>query len=86
MQAKILMLLLTAPVAAFPAIGGTPSTPNNLSLLQYSQNTVELFWDRSTDPDGIRGYELITSDGSQWLGDVTSHLDTNLPTQGHRVY
>jgi len=86
MQAKILTLLLTARAAAFPAISGTPSTPKNLSLIQYSQSTAELFWDRSIDPDGIRGYELITSDGSQWLGNVTSHLDTNLPTQGDRLY
>ena len=86
MQAKILIVLLSAPVAALPAIGGTPSTPANLSLIKYSFSTAELFWDRSTDPDNIRGYELVTSDGSQWLGDVTSHLDTNLPAQGNRVY
>ncbi len=86
MQAKTLLVFLAAPGFALPVMAGPPSTPANLSLLQYSQSTAELFWERSTDTDRIKGYELLTSDGSQWLGDVTSHLDTRLPTDGDRIY
>jgi len=86
MQAKILISLLYLSSGSVSSMAGTPTTPDNLSLLTYSTSTAELFWDRSIDSDRIRGYELVTSDGSQWLGDVTSHLDTNLPSNGNRVY
>ena len=56
-------VFLTAAVAAAlgnaHAFAAPPTTPSDLRVDVYSGTAAELFWSRSTDPDGaVRGYEI----------------------------
>ena len=74
-------VLLPAAVAAVlgstPAVAAPPTAPPDLRVDVYSDTAAELFWSRSTDPDGaVRGYEirrdgelLATRDGSSFFTD-----------------
>ena len=48
-----------AALAGTPALAAPPTAPSDLRVDVYSDTAAELFWARSTDPDGlVRGYEI----------------------------
>ena len=50
---------VAAALASAPALAAPPTTPSDLRVDVYSGTAAELFWSRSTDPDGaVRGYEI----------------------------
>lgn len=86
MHSSSLAALLFVMTTTGTLIASKPSKPNRITLIEHSPSTAELFWEHSFDADGIRGYELLNNGNSLWLGDVTSYLDSNLPTDHNRVY
>ena len=54
-----LVAAVAAALAGAPALAAPPTVPADLRVDVYSGTAAELFWARSTDPDGaVRGYEI----------------------------
>ena len=54
-----LIAAVAAALGTAPAFAAPPTTPADLRVDVYSGTAAELFWSRSTDPDGaVRGYEI----------------------------
>ena len=68
------------------AWSASPSTPDGLRIDVYSDSTLEIFWERSTDDGVVIGYELIRNGQAIWLGDRTSYLDTNVGDHATYTY
>ena len=74
-------LALGALVASAPAAyaaDGPPSTPEGLSARLYANAGGELFWQRSSDDRGVRGYEVTRNGESLGIFDALSLYDPSL--------
>ena len=59
MRYALLAAATAATLGTGPAFAAPPSAPPSLRVDVYSGTAAELFWSRSTDPDGlVRGYEI----------------------------
>ena len=84
MRTLSLAAAVTAAVGGTTAAAAPPTAPSDLRVDVYSDTAAELFWSRSTDPDGlVRGYEirrggelLDTRDGLSYF---TDDLSPGLP-------
>ncbi len=54
-----LVLAVAAALGSAPGLAAPPTVPADLRVDVYSGTAAELFWSRSSDPDGlVRGYEI----------------------------
>ena len=54
-----LIAAVAAALGSAPALAAPPTVPADLRVDVYSDTAAELFWSRSTDPDGaVSGYEI----------------------------
>ena len=59
MRSVPLAVAVAIALGAPSAFAAPPTTPSGLRVGVYSDTAAELFWSRSTDPDGlVRGYEI----------------------------
>ena len=59
MRPTSLVAAVAAALGTAPALAAPPTAPSDLRVDVYSGTAAELFWSRSTDPDGaVRGYEI----------------------------
>ena len=84
MRPVFLLAAVAAVLGSAPVVAAPPTAPSDLRVDVYSDTAAELFWSRSTDPDGlVRGYEirrggelLDTRDGLSYF---TDDLSPGLP-------
>ena len=75
--AAAVVAALLAPAAAFAA-DTPPTAPGNPTVRLYPGSGGELFWSRSTDDRGVRGYEITRNGQSLGVRDATSYYDASL--------
>ena len=75
--AAAVVAALLAPTAAFAA-DAPPTAPGNARATLYAGAGGELFWTRSTDDRGVRGYEITRNGQSLGTRDATSFYDASL--------
>jgi len=72
------ILAATTATAHAQSVDAPPSVPGNVSARLYSGAGGELFWSRSTDDRGVRGYEITRNGQSLGVRDATSFYDASL--------
>ena len=75
--ASAVALAATGPGLAHAA-DSPPTVPGNLTARLYPGSGGELFWSRSTDDRGVRGYEITRNGTSLGIRDATSFYDPSL--------
>ena len=75
--AAAVVAALLAPTAALAA-DAPPTAPGNARATLYAGAGGELFWNRSTDDRGVRGYEITRDGRSLGTRDATSYYDASL--------
>jgi len=73
-----LMLAIGATTPSMVLADSAPTAPSNLTAKLYSGAGGEIFWNRSTDDRGIRGYDITRNGTNLGVRDATSFYDASL--------
>ncbi len=65
MRIWLILVLLTVELLLTNAWANGPTAPDSLRYAVYSDTTIELFWNRSSDDEVVVGYEIARND--EWV-------------------